>query len=49
MKDGMNNFLQGVGITFRRDAISKRPRINKAGSRLDRSQKETGNYYYSGD
>lgn len=47
MKDGMNNFLSGVGITFRRDAISKRPRINKTGSRLDRSQKEAGNYYYS--
>lgn len=47
MKDGMNNFLSGVGITFRRDAISKRPRINKTGSRLDRNQKETGNYYYS--
>lgn len=47
MKDGMNNFLNGVGITFRRDAISKRPRINKTGSRLDRNQKETGNYYYS--
>lgn len=46
MREGMNRFLQGVGITFRRDPDSKRPRINKADSSLDREQKATGEYYY---
>ncbi len=48
MKDGMNLFLKEAGVTFRRDAVTKRPRINKLDSRLDKSQRETGNYYYSG-
>ena len=48
MKDGMNLFLREAGATFRRDAVTKRPRINKLGSRLDKTQRETGNYYYSG-
>ena len=48
MKDGMNMFLREVGVTFRRDALTMRPRINKIDSRLDRIQKESGNYYYSG-
>jgi len=47
MKDGMNTFLRDVGITFRRDGITKRPRINKLDSRLDKTQKLSGNYYYS--
>ncbi|MEM0158148.1 MAG: ribosome biogenesis/translation initiation ATPase RLI [Thermoplasmataceae archaeon] len=47
MKDGMNAFLKDVGITFRRDGLTKRPRINKTDSRLDKSQKLSGNYYYS--
>ncbi|MEM4360163.1 MAG: ribosome biogenesis/translation initiation ATPase RLI [Candidatus Bilamarchaeaceae archaeon] len=46
-RDGMNVFLKGVGITLRRDKDSKRPRINKPGSVLDREQKEKGEYYYS--
>ena len=46
MKNGMNTFLKTVGITFRRDKITNRPRINKVGSALDREQKSTGNYYY---
>ncbi|MEM4554981.1 MAG: ribosome biogenesis/translation initiation ATPase RLI [Candidatus Anstonellaceae archaeon] len=45
-KEGMNKFLSMVGITLRRDKDSKRPRINKAGSALDRLQKEAGEYYY---
>jgi len=48
MKDGMNMFLRDAGVTFRRDATTKRPRINKINSRLDKSQRESGNYYYSG-
>ncbi len=47
MRTGMNAFLKEVGVTFRRDALTKRPRINKTDSRLDKSQKESGNYYYS--
>jgi len=46
-KDGMNNFLRAAGITMRRDRDSKRPRINKPGSVLDREQKEKNEYYYS--
>ncbi len=47
MRTGMNMFLKGVGITFRRDEKTMRPRINKANSSLDRQQKEIGEYYYS--
>ncbi len=46
MRTGMNRFLREVGITFRRDEKTNRPRINKPGSSLDRHQKETGEYYY---
>ncbi|MCL5802625.1 MAG: ribosome biogenesis/translation initiation ATPase RLI [Candidatus Thermoplasmatota archaeon] len=47
MKDGMNMFLSDLGITFRRDEMTRRPRINKLDSALDREQKTSGNYYYS--
>jgi len=46
MKDGMNRFLANLGITFRRDEDTKRPRVNKLNSRLDREQKSKGEYYY---
>jgi len=46
MREGMNRFLKGVDITFRRDQDSGRPRINKKDSRLDREQKSKGEYYY---
>jgi len=46
MRAGMNRFLAGIGITFRRDEDTHRPRVNKPGSRLDRAQKESGEYYY---
>jgi ATP-binding cassette subfamily E protein 1 len=46
MRDGMNKFLKDVEITFRRDQDSSRPRINKKDSRLDREQKNKGEYYY---
>ncbi len=36
---GLNLFLQKLGITLRRDVETKRPRINKEGSRLDKLQK----------
>ena len=47
MREGMNSFLGAVDITFRRDAESHRPRINKPDSRLDREQKSRGEYYYA--
>ena len=47
LRNGMNRFLKNVGITFRRDEDSKRPRINKQDSRKDREQKSSGEYFYS--
>jgi len=47
LRDGMNRFLENVSITFRRDMDTKRPRINKIDSRLDREQKARGEYFYS--
>ncbi len=47
LRDGMNRFLKDVGITFRRDPDTKRPRINKLDSVLDREQKAKGEYYYT--
>jgi ATP-binding cassette subfamily E protein 1 len=47
MRTGMNKFLKDVDITFRRDAESHRPRINKPDSRLDREQKKSGEYFYT--
>ncbi len=47
MRTGMNRFLKEVDITFRRDADTHRPRINKPDSRLDREQKGKGEYYYA--
>ncbi|MDR2943552.1 MAG: ribosome biogenesis/translation initiation ATPase RLI [Methanosarcinales archaeon] len=46
MKNGMNRFLSNLNITFRRDEETKRPRVNNNMSRLDREQKEKGEYYY---
>lgn len=45
LRDGMNRFLSGVDVTFRRDHDSKRPRINKTESRKDREQRIAGDYY----
>jgi ATP-binding cassette subfamily E protein 1 len=47
MREGMNEFLANLDITFRRDERTGRPRINKPGSQLDRQQKADGEYYYS--
>ncbi|MEM3134097.1 MAG: ATP-binding cassette domain-containing protein, partial [Candidatus Bathyarchaeia archaeon] len=44
--DGMNAFLKEMDITFRRDPDTKRPRVNKEDSRLDKYQKRIGQYYY---
>ena len=46
MREGMNRLLKTVDITFRRDAETLRPRINREGSVLDREQRAKGEYYY---
>ncbi|TAL53325.1 MAG: ribosome biogenesis/translation initiation ATPase RLI [Nanoarchaeota archaeon] len=47
MEEGMNLFLGNLNITVRRDHESKRPRINKENSQLDREQKSSKRLYYS--
>ncbi len=46
MREGMNRLLREVEVTFRRDAETRRPRINREGSVLDREQRSSGEYYY---
>jgi ATP-binding cassette, sub-family E, member 1 len=43
---GMNRFLKGLGVTFRRDPENLRPRINKVNSVKDREQRERGCYFF---
>ncbi|MDP8023726.1 MAG: ribosome biogenesis/translation initiation ATPase RLI [Conexivisphaerales archaeon] len=45
-REAMNSFLKEMGLTYRRDEETGRPRVNKPGSKLDREQKEKGEYYY---
>lgn len=49
LRTSMNKFLTDLKITFRRDKETKRPRVNKLDSYLDREQKENGEYYYLKD
>jgi ATP-binding cassette subfamily E protein 1 len=44
--EGMNTFLKELGLTYRRDITSGRPRVNKPGSKVDREQKARGRHYY---
>jgi len=46
LRDGMNMFLKTMEVTFRRDPTTKRPRVNKEDSKLDKFQKQIGEYYY---
>jgi ATP-binding cassette subfamily E protein 1 len=48
LRNGMNTFLKDMNVTFRRDPATKRPRVNKEGSKRDKLQKEMGEYYYVG-
>ena len=43
---GMNMFLKSLQVTFRRDPVNFRPRINKRGSQKDAEQKKSGNYFF---
>jgi ATP-binding cassette, sub-family E, member 1 len=47
LRDGMNMFLKDMNVTFRRDAVTRRPRVNKEGSQMDLFQKGIGEYYYT--
>jgi ATP-binding cassette subfamily E protein 1 len=47
LRKGMNMFLKEMGVTFRRDSVTRRPRVNKEGSRMDLFQKDLGEYYYT--
>ena len=46
LRDGFNLFLKMMGITFRREEVTKRPRVNKVGSTKDAYQKRINEYYY---
>ena len=46
VQEGMNALLSSLGVTFRRDERTGRPRVNKPGSQLDQKQKADGRYYY---
>jgi ATP-binding cassette subfamily E protein 1 len=43
---GMNQFLESLEITFRRDPTNYRPRINKLYSVKDKEQKLSKNYFF---
>ena len=47
LRGGMNAFLKGMNITFRRDNVTYRPRVNKENSQMDKYQKSIGEYYYT--
>ncbi|WP_067092438.1 ribosome biogenesis/translation initiation ATPase RLI [Methanobrevibacter curvatus] len=49
LETAMNKFLKDLKITFRRDKETKRPRVNKFDSYLDREQKASNQYYYLKD
>ena len=46
-KEGMNEVLKMLDITYRMDKESGRPRINQLGSKLDIEQKKKNKYYYA--
>lgn len=45
VEEGVDRFLKTVGVTFRKDPSTGRPRANNPGSQKDRQQKKTGDYY----
>ncbi len=44
-RKGMNFLFKQLGITFRKDPVTNRPRANKLGSVKDKEQKMKGEYY----
>ena len=47
LRKGMNMFLKEMDVTFRRDSVTRRPRVNKEDSKMDTFQKQIGEYYYT--
>jgi ATP-binding cassette subfamily E protein 1 len=47
LRKGMNVFLKEMNVTFRRDSVTRRPRVNKESSKMDMFQKSLGEYYYT--
>ena len=47
LRKGMNVFLKEMDVTFRRDSVTRRPRVNKEESKMDKFQKQIGEYYYT--
>lgn len=47
LRKGMNSFLKEMNVTFRRDSVTRRPRVNKENSKMDIFQKDLGEYYYT--
>lgn len=45
LQDGMNEFLQDINLTFRRDEETNRPRANKVDSQIDQKQKNDKTLY----
>jgi ATP-binding cassette subfamily E protein 1 len=45
VENAFNSFLSKVGITFRTDPQTGRPRANKFGSQTDKQQEEKGKYF----
>ncbi len=46
-RDGMNEFLKILDITFRRDEETGRARINKKNSSIDKKQRSANEYFYA--
>jgi ATP-binding cassette, sub-family E, member 1 len=46
-REGMNEVLKMLQVTYRMDQLTKRPRINKPNSQVDLKQKKEGKYYYT--
>ena len=47
IEDAIDDFLAEIGVTFRKDPETGRPRANKPGSQKEKEQKESGNFYES--
>jgi ATP-binding cassette, sub-family E, member 1 len=45
IQEGMNKFLRDIGLTFRREDETYRPRANKVGSQMDEKQKAADELY----
>jgi ATP-binding cassette subfamily E protein 1 len=46
LSEGLNIFLKNLEITFRKDPINFRPRINQLNSVKDKEQKSKGTYFF---